>query len=190
MTKKAWIAIWGKTEPLADFDKLLLIDRDQNQPFNNISEYQKTIELHESFEEKKGLCSYNNAIDGKLSYTLYSSHPFSPAIRIPYNEITHKDHCWMRVSGLVFVTDTSIRMPLSLVATFNHKGKAYRWESENLEKQVSLIPGTWNKLEFDYLSPDIRNSKDELNVYFWLRDQVPYPVKVDALHVVAYERKD
>jgi hypothetical protein len=190
MTKKAWMAILGKTEPLADFEKLLLIDRDQNQPFNNIAEYHKTIELLESFEQEEGLAPDSAAQDGNFSFTLDSLHQFSPAIHIPYREITRKDHCWMMVSGWVYVTDTTIRIPLSLVATFNHKGKAYRWVSKDLDKQVSLIPGKWNKLEFDYLSPDIRNSKDELNVYFWLREQVPYPVKVDALHVVAYEHKD
>jgi hypothetical protein len=96
----------------------------------------------------------------------------------------------LHISGRVFIPDTNTRIPLSLVMMFNHNNKAYRWVGVDLDKKTGLLPGQWNTIETDYLSPVIRNTADPLNVYFWLREQIPQPIKVDALHVVAYERKD
>jgi len=190
MTFAAWSAGLGKTQPLENFESLLLMDNDQNQPFNNKGDYHKTVELLESFEHEEGLAEDSLAADGKFSYTMDSSHQFSPGIKMPYSGLSKKDHVWLHISGRVFIPDTNTRIPLSLVMMFNHNNKAYRWVGVDLDKKTGLTPGQWNTIETDYLSPVIRNTADPLNVYFWLREQIPQPIKVDALHVVAYERKD
>lgn len=191
MTFAAWYASFGKTHQVDNFEDLLLIDNDQNITFEDKENYHKTIELLESFEHERGLTKDSLALDGNFTYSLDSSHLFSPAIKIPYRGLSKKDHVWLHISGSVFIPDTTnTRFPLSLVMMFNHKNKAYRWMGVDMDKKTVLIPGQWNTIETDYLSPVIRNTDDELNVYFWLREQIPQSIKVDALHVVAYERKD
>ena len=78
--------------------------------------------------------------------------------------------------------------PASLVATFEHNGEPYKYKAEGIElAKYPVKAGKWNRIEFDYLTPEVRSKDDKLKVYFWLRGN--QPVKVDDLKVEVWEPK-
>ncbi len=79
--------------------------------------------------------------------------------------------------------------PVSLVQTFEHKGQSYKYMGLDLANpSLKLKTGTWNPVQLDYMTPEVRSSKDLLKAYVWLRGQ--QPVIIDNVKVEVFEPKD
>jgi len=195
MTAAYYFRVFGKTSPPTEDDRrLLLIDRStgEEEVFKNPQEYSSRILFLESFEEKKpGREKYYTdtlAHSGSYSYRLDSTGIFSQPLETAYRNITEQDHAWLRCSFWFYLTDSINKQKLSMPVHFNHGGKAYKYFApEPGKKMPDAKPGQWHFFQVDYLTPEVRSTRDALNVYFWLQGKGA--VFVDDLKVEAFEKR-
>jgi hypothetical protein len=115
-----------------------------------------------------------------------AQHPFSPSFEMPFHEITKKDHAWIRAELMVFPTNVITENSASLVITFQHKGEVYNYRAASISlKQFEMKPGMWNKMQMDYLTPEIRSKEDSVKIYFWLQGKDP--VLIDNMKIEIFD---
>ncbi|MEG1555296.1 MAG: hypothetical protein RR356_01040 [Bacteroidales bacterium] len=151
MSKEAYFTNFFATQYNPNSEKIWLINRSFN-----------------SFEEKDTLHVYTEKqlhIENKV-IKMDSTSEFTPAFKLSYQDITKKNHAWIQVSARIFSTTDLKDNPISLVISFEHKGKSYKYICYDLA-QMNLKPGEWNEIKIDYLTPEIRRVQDNLCVYFW-----------------------
>ncbi|MEO7080422.1 MAG: hypothetical protein ABIY71_02805, partial [Flavobacteriales bacterium] len=112
-------------------------------------------------------------------------HIFSPALHIPFHELTTSDHAWVEAEWQVWMPVPGTKG--SFVSTFEHSGGNYGYTTEELEKK-DVPPGTWTTIRTYYLTPEVRSKNDLLVSYFWLRDTVP--LYVDGPKITIYRPKE
>lgn len=169
MTKPYYFAVFGKTTPVdEETKKLLLVERslDENEDFKNKEMY---------FMREKFIVETSDtvmiAVDSVDRYKILNENNiFTSAFHLTFEEMTRADHAFILINAKVYPTTSSIENPFSLVATFEHKGKAYKYRALDSEKiNDNLQLNQWNTVSMTYLTPDIRSKKDRLSVYYWLR---------------------
>lgn len=187
MTKEYYFKTFGKLHATEEDKKLLLIERsfDGTESFNNEKDYnfKKLEKLDFEDTEIKDSTQFNS---GKNSFKLDSTTIYSPGIEVPFYNITKKDHAWVRVTAFVYPTKDVVNEPFSLVIHFNHNEYAYKYVTYDSDK-MKLELNKWNKISFDYLTPEVRRKSDCLKVYLWHRGKAP--LFVDDIQVNIYERK-
>jgi len=187
MTKDYYCDVFGKFYATAQDKNHLLINRsfDNNESFTNENEYSSRLLTQLDFEKSEKSVA-GMAHSGKHSLLLDSSNLYSPAIEAAYFNITHKDHAWIRVTAYVFPVFDCKSNPFSLVIQFNHKERAYKYKAFDAEN-MKLELNKWNKISFDYLTPEVRSQSDSLGVYFWLRGK--NSVYIDDFKTEIFEKK-
>jgi len=188
MTRAYYFATFGKLHATEQDKKLLMVNRafDGKEKFTNENEYHITLQKELDFEATN-VADSTKAFCGKFSFKMDSSMIYSPAIEIPYSMLTSKDHAWVRVIAYVLPTSDVKSNPFSLVVHFSHKGRAYNYRASDSDEQ-NLALNCWNKIQFDYLTPEVRQKNDLLRVYFWHRGKKP--VYIDNLSVTIFEKTD
>ncbi len=194
MTKEYYWKVFLKTKVDKADTILLSIDR----PFNGITKF-----TNEGDYDKKMLCNYSfdsydefwdvthydssRCISPGMSYRMDSSYNFSPDFRLRSSVFMDKDHAWIRVSAWVYPTVSPLEKKVWIVITFLHDSKCYNYFG-SVKESEQMIPGQWNYMQIDYLTPNIRNPKDELQVYLWSLDmQTAY---VDNMKVFLFTPKE
>jgi len=76
--------------------------------------------------------------------------------------------------------------PFNLVVHFAHNHFPYKYITFDSEK-MNLELNKWNKISFDYLTPEVRSASDYLKVYFWHRGKEP--IFIDDLQINVFEKK-
>jgi hypothetical protein len=187
MTKHYYFSIFGKMYTTAEDKKRLLIDRsfDGSEHFLNENEYSSKT-LHKLDFEKSEKSDSSFANTGKYSFRLDSLTVYSPSIEAPYYEITNKDHAWIRVIAYIYPCFDVISNPFSIIVQFSHNEYAYKYKAYDAEN-MKLEVNKWNKISFDYLTPEVRKKSDKLKAYIWLRGKKP--VYVDDLQLEICEKK-
>lgn len=187
MTKQYYFKVFGKMYATEEDKKSLLIKRsfDGVENFNNENEYNYKLLKKLDFEnsEIKDSTVFHS---GSYSFRLDSATIFSPSIESPYYDISNNDHSWVRVTAFIYPTKDILSDPFSLVIHFTHNGYPYKYITYDSEK-MKLELNKWNKINFDYLTPEIRRKTDYLKVYIWHRGKTP--LFVDDLQVNIYEKK-
>lgn len=185
MTRPYYFRVFGRLDAREEDKKLLLINRsfDGIERFENEEEYQPKLLKTLNFNEQQK----NDTIPAFSSsfFTLDSSVSFSPAIDIPYYQMTDKDHAWVRITAHVYPSQEVPSNPFSLVVHFNHKDAPYKYRIFKAE-EMKLDLNEWNKITIDYLTPEVRSKWDNLKVYFW--HQGNKPIYVDDLQVHIFEK--
>lgn len=192
MTKAYYFRTFFKAWAGEEDRKLLLVFRsdETRESFTDESGYSKKLLWEESFE--KGQSGGVGARDSGLAYMgagafrLDSTAVYSPGLKIPYREITGKDHAWLRVSAWVRPSDPSHFEKVRLVVAFRYGGKYYKYRAfslKDLGRTGSL--NEWHELAFDYLTPEVRTGGDLLEFYVWYQGKSP--VLVDEMKIIAYE---
>jgi hypothetical protein len=184
MTKDYYYASFGKLQVTNEDRKLLLIDRNYTgtDAFSNEEDYQGKVLQYYEFKEGSERLSYS----GCCSYELNRETIYSPVIEAPYKEITSQDHVWFKVSVVVYIDTQKTTDDFSLVVHFAHNGYAYNYKTVE-SKKLNLITGQWNKIEFDYLSPEVRNVRDQFRAFVWYRGE--RTLLIDDLKVEVFEKK-
>jgi hypothetical protein len=185
MTKEAYFSVFGKRDTPADFEKMLLMDRNGGPVIIDGSEYEKTVEIVEEFENA-GSGVADPHYSGAHSLKMDSVTIYSPAIEKAYKEITDKDHAKLKVSMWLYSTGRITDNPGSLVITFEHNKFAYGYSASDSEK-LTIEPGKWTEISVNYLTPIVRNRKDKLKVYYWHRGKGA--VYIDRLKVEVWTPK-
>jgi hypothetical protein len=187
MTKAYYMKTFGKLIATDDDRKLLLIKRsfDGVETFDEPNEYRSKILSKLDFEthEKKDSSMFYG---GKYAFKIDSSTQFSPSIETPYTNITKNDHAFIKVTAYIYPTADVKNNPFSLVIHFTHNHFAYKYITFDSDK-MNIEPNKWNKISFMYLTPEVRNKKDDFKTYFWNRGK--QTVFIDDFQVEIYEKK-
>lgn len=187
MTREYYFATFGKLQPSEEDKKLLLVDRsfETSETFTNPDEYSARILANLDFEEE-GMGEEGPFCSGSRAYLLDSTRIYSPSIEASYKEITEKDHAWIRITACVYPFKDDGEDPFSLVVHFTHNGYSYKYRAYDSEK-MELNMGEWNRITYDYLTPEVRRKSNVLKVYFWNRGAGR--VYIDDLKVEVWEKK-
>lgn len=174
MTGAYFAAVFGRTSAPAGAERLLLVDRPltEDEVLSDESAYARRLLYDNSFDDLP---------DGVL--TLTSEAAFSPGPDVRFDEITAKDHAWLRISARWRVKDAEGDPPV-IVAAFHHKGGTYKYKTRSWDALIESEQ-EWITLSFDYITPEVRSRKDNLKVYIW--NQHGGMHRVDDLRVEVFE---
>lgn len=181
MTRAYYNAIFGKIDVDKEkLDKFLLVERS--------NESTETIRHPERYSgqvifETNTIAATDTAGALKLS----PENPFAPGPDIPYSTLTIKDHVWLRSGVEVFLPEGYSGAPPLLVTAFHYNGQAYKYRAEAIP-EPDPARGMWHKIEYWYLSPEVRTNHDNLKVYVWHSGETP--VFVRNLRVEKFELKN
>jgi len=180
MTMKYYFAIFGKTSISEADKKLLLVNRslDSFEDFGNKDEYKSRSLLHNTLNSK-GDTAQSIILDGNKS--------FAPGVEIKYSDLTNYDHAWIKGSANIFLTEGYDEAAVLFVATFEHLGKVYKYQSYEIDTST-IKYNAWNPISFYYLTPYIRSTDDKLKVYIWHRGK--QKVYVDDIDIEIFEPKN
>lgn len=174
MTTAYYAAIFGRTSIPSDAEGLLLVQRSitGDERLEDESRYRRHLLYRNTFDEQPDSV-----------FTLSTEQPFSSGPDVRYRELTSEDHAWLRISARLWVTDSATAAPL-IVCAFHHDGPSYKYVTRSWD-MGSVQRNAWNRLSFDYLTPEVRSADDNLKVYFW--NQAGGTHRVDDLHVEVFE---
>lgn len=194
MTKEYYWRIFLKTYATKEDEKYLEIERG-NFPavevFNDYNNYTSKVigfydyEKNNSSEVDKVFLENKFFSSPPYSCKLTSENIYSPTFRIPYNEITEREHAWLRVSLDYYYPDSSFNELGSLVINFEHGKHDYKYKGWDLKRPTG--ENKWQNLTVDYLTPYPLSTKDKLLIYVYLKGKKD--VCIDNLKITAYERK-
>lgn len=174
MTRAYYMAVFGRTSAPGNAEELLLVGRATGGEEKLIHEHRYTG--REAFRTGS-----NDKPGGVL--TLSAEAPFSPAFEATFEQLTGKDHAWIRCSARFWVDDSVPAVP-TMVVHFEHKGGTYKYMARD-----AVVPAatrnTWVTCTMDYLTPEVRSSKDKVKAYLW--NQQGEAVKVDDFTVQVLE---
>ena len=196
MTFAYYVNTFGKTTIKAEDKKLLLIDR-----FNKVKDVipsdssltRRVLKVFDFEATDKRLSAHlSDSIfrSGKYALKMDSTLRFTPAYQKAFKDITDNYYVWIRVSVWVYpVHDVSLT-PASLIVSFQHKGKNYKYRGLDINRvdiNEKLKRNEWNLISMDYLTPEVRSKKDELTVYLWNRGNLD--IYFDDLTIEVFEEK-
>lgn len=172
ITKAYYFSVFGQVTAPKDAQlELLSIDHNLTE-FTNDSDYVKvkTIQYHAELplmmSQEKNMYSQN--------------------IKIPFKELTKKDHVWIRGYGIITPQSKPENSAFHFTMTMLHQDEAYTWKGKALtnENSSALKKDT---LLFEYLTPEIRSKEDIYSVGFW--HQAGDSVLLNDFYIEVWEPK-
>lgn len=180
MTQKYYFATFGSIKLNEEAKKLLLVEHTDG-PFTDEQHYSRKI-LYQNDFNKKEPTDFTTDSSGVLK--MNEQMPFSPGPDLKYEEITMHDHAWLRSSAKIYIPDTyKDELPV-LVVTFNHDDVPYKYMTKELPKD-KIKYNAWNEVKLDYITPEVRSTKDNVKIYIWQRGK--NNVFVDDILVEGFE---
>lgn len=172
-TKEYYWATFLKTSVTEKQKGLLMINRDfsGNDTLTNIQDYKSKILVLEEFKDKK-----------EGVFLSPEKDEFGYSQKIPFYELTDKDHVWIKVS-FKYKNDMNAGEPVLVAFMMERKEGAYSYKTFELENKVF----EWKTATFFYLTPEIRNTKDLFKLDFWKR--TPCNLIIDDFKLTVYEMK-
>ena len=152
ITKEYYFSVFGQLKSPTEAQlKLLSIERNQTI-FTNEEEYNKIQTF--KYQGKKPLMMSQE------------ENVFTQNIKVPYKELTSKDHVWIRGYGIITPQSDPENSDFHFTMTMTHKGNPYTWRGKRMSSENSSMLQK-DTLIFEYLTPEIRLSSDTLSVGFW-----------------------
>ncbi|MBN2728978.1 MAG: glycosyltransferase family 39 protein [Bacteroidales bacterium] len=185
MTKEYYLKIFLKTNVDEADKKLLLIDRSYYNinNFDNEAEYTGHTISTLDFEESN--IDSIAPLHG-LSYCILDSiDTYSPKFEARHSELTKKDHAWVRATIDIYVPKSNREPHFAFVIHFTHKGAAYQYRSME-SGELNLEKGKWNSVQFDYLTPEVREKSDSIRTLVWNINGET--ILVDNLNIEIFEK--
>ncbi len=173
MTFRYYKKIFLKTEKPKDADNFLLVNRsaDEDGAIANINNYkEKTMAsfTYEKAPQGKEYAKCDTFGNGdKHSLFMSETNEFVDGFAMKYNQVTNKDHFWIKASVDIFIPENYQSESAIFVAHFNHgENGTYKYRNKSISNK-DLKLKQWNHLTFLYLSPEVRNINDDFKVYLW-----------------------
>ncbi|HRH66698.1 MAG TPA: hypothetical protein PLU53_10415 [Bacteroidia bacterium] len=140
-----------------------------------------------SFIENKFESEFHHS--GLRSFKLDTARNYSPKYKIPYYKLVKpgKDHVWLRISLYYFTPGDIHKDPASIVINMPHKKYNLKYRGYDFERQ-EFVPGQWNKIIAEYMTPFPYNEKDFFEFYVWYRGNGT-PVYIDDFKIEVYDPK-
>jgi hypothetical protein len=191
MTRDYYWAVFGKlSEPDDKTRELLMLERSivsEDYLFDR-QKYRMIQTISIDYSQMPEVPAERKGVDstGRFYVVLDSSYTFTPAFRKSYHYFSHAEHLYFIIRTEINSDYDLKEHPVSLVIHFSHKGGAYKYRAIDSEKMDHVpLKNQWSKMEYLYLSPEIRHSSDEFTVYFWHRGK--QPVRVGNIEVEVWE---
>lgn len=193
MTKAYYWQVFGKTFTTEEFKESLEVERNL-EPVEYIkreNKFEKKQLVYYDFENPMTASDsvhYSPDVihSGGKSFRLDSSLIYSPGITMKYAQLTKKEYAWLRTSVFVYPEYDMVENPASLVVTFEHLGKSYKYRALDMDT-LHLKTKQWNKVSMDYMTPIIKSPNDILKIYVWHRGQKP--LYLDDMLIEEFETK-
>jgi len=185
-TKEYYWATFLKTKVSEADKQLLLVYRDftGNFQFENRDMYQSHIVYFEDFQQENNKGNKQEGLN--YFYRFKPEDEFFPIFEAAYEDITQKDHFWLKASfDIRFPTGYAGQTP-NYVNTFERERGTYGYSSNSLIVDTNNL-NNWKRMEILYLSPEIRDGQDYFKSYLWKRG--PSPFDIDNIKIELYRRK-
>ncbi len=179
MTRDYYFSVFGKTAIDENDRKLLRIDHYMDEPnykMPDTSNYQSYMLQQFDFRQADEVLAQGQARHDSIlpaGFHLHDERIFSPAVKVPFNKITDRDHFWARITFRVYAESQSDASDLLLVATFSYRGlnskmrnKPYKYRAISFATE-GLKAGEWKEFQLDYLSPEPTTKRDRFETYLW-----------------------
>ncbi|HMM11951.1 MAG TPA: hypothetical protein PKE03_07655 [Bacteroidales bacterium] len=169
MTREAYRAVFLKTAPPADLEKLWLVDRTKSpeQLLESGRRFRVCTLAHYTFDDQPAVASMPPAGADSGFFVLSPQQPFSPVYETDWQRLSLHEFGIIRVSARVYANASPAIQPFYLTATFMHNGYAYAYKSR-LPDPESFEIGAWNEVELYYLTPEVRKPTDPFRATIWL----------------------
>jgi len=184
-TKAYYWASFLKTNVSESDRDLLRVYRDFSgkMEFTEKEKYQGKRLFSENFDGiKKGECMKEGT---NCFYRLKEGQEYFPIFESRYEDLTQKDHLWIKASlDIRFPEDFEGTLPC-LVMSVDRAPGPYGYSA--MEIKPDSIVNQWKHVEIMYLTPEIRDGEDKFKCYVWKRGQSFFDI--DNLKLDIYERK-
>jgi hypothetical protein len=173
MTKEYYWTIFGRISVPEGAEKLLMINRPS---------VQKTLpEYFEDYKKDKTL------INEKI-IEFPSDQEFVDFEKFPFEEITLKDHAWIKLSGKSTVIERGEAEEFLMVTCFTHEDNKYDYVTWSpTEMKTYSIDNKTTHFEFWYLTPEVRSPKDKFVLEIWNRAKSH--AKIEDLRIETFTKK-
>jgi hypothetical protein len=183
-TKDYYWATFLKTSVSESDRKLLLVYRDftGKMDLTNPQDYQKSLLTEDKFDDrsKKGIQVEND----NSFYRLAPDQEYYLIFQTPFYKLTGKDHAWVRASlDVRFPGNFEGTLP-SFVMTMERRDGSYRYFGPKIAID-SANYNKWQHFEWEYLTPEIRNSHDRFKCYIWKRGKSTF--EIDNVKLELYQ---
>ena len=171
-TKAYYWATFLKTQVTPEQQELLLVNRDftGNNEFTDKQKYTCKTLVNNHFSKLKGGSFYSP-----------SEEEFGYSHKVPFSELTKKDHAWIELRFDYKCTSTE--QPILVAFCMDRKNGAYGYTTFELEQDST----NWKSKTIHFLTPEIRSKNDILKIDFWKRS--PSNLWMDNLKIMVYEKK-
>lgn len=190
MTKAYYWKVFGRTSYHGEYDDLLMVDRGSFATrLKDISAYPVRKEWTLGFENPEDVAPHkrNNIADtiahgGQNSFRMDTVAPFLDLVEEPYHAISSAYYGVVRISGWIYTLAPVSENPISLERVMHYKGRKYYYSSTPMDAyQNTIVPGQWNYVVHDYITPPVRTKNDVWKAYLWLQGK--QPVWIDDLTI-------
>jgi hypothetical protein len=188
-TRAYYFATFGKINVSDSDRKLLRIDRamDGNDIFPGDSGFRKKTILDYNFKTK--LKDYESHYDYDANaknevLRLDSTLNFSPGLRTHFEDLTSAGYAWVRASVDVLIPEGYLEELPCLVVTIDRRNGVYGYRTACIDP-AKVQPNTWVTIKLDYLTPELRSGKDNVQSYIWHRGKKP--IYIDNYRIDFYE---
>ncbi len=122
---------------------------------------------------------------GEYAFRMDSTMRFAAGFFTIFNRLTDKYHAWIRITAYVFVSDEEQLNHIHLVAQTENRGAIYKYRAVNLaDERFEARAGHWNKIQLDYLTPEVLSQYDIIRTFVWYSGM--HPVFIDNVLIERY----
>lgn len=169
MTKEYYWKVFLKTTVDAETRDLLLVER---------SYYPGEVHvIHHPEKYKSKLYPLKEGV-----YSQKTADEFIGTMTIPFHELTKKDHCYVR-----FQFDYQVQDSTNLDAFFSVMMNRKNGDYNNMYFRLNTDQTSWQHFDTVYMTPEIRNVKDDLKFFLWNPNLQTIDIK--NLQLEVFERK-
>ncbi len=191
MTYEFYDVVFGRTN-LTEIEKQRMtgVEPDVSSILKDGSEFNHRFIAFYDFEDTTA--GYKSQLEseyhksGNYAFKLDSTGPFSPALKIPYAELTSKKEVVGRITVSVFSPANAPFPGGDLVFSSIHDGITFGYKVLNLGS-LNLRAGEWHTETLDYLFPAEHSPGDLLAAYVWYNGK--FALFIDDLKFELFETK-
>jgi hypothetical protein len=179
-----WATFLKTTVTDADRAKLSIYrDFTGKMELKDPQDYQGLVVINEGFDNKedKGIIHE----DGNSFYRLSPDQDFYPIFESQYRKLTAEDHFWVKASMDIRFHENFQGNPPCFVMTMERREGSYNYYAPEIKPDSVL--NQWKRVEFEYLTPEIRDTRDRFKWYLWKRGKDQFDI--DNLKMEIFVKK-